>query len=120
MADRAVPSLPSRDFDATASFYAALGFEVALRLPDWMILRAGTIELEFFSFHELDPSASDFMCTLRLADIDEFCDRAVRAGVPEASAGIPRVVVPKDVPWGRVAWVIDEDGTQLNLIREAG
>lgn len=119
MADRAVPTLPSRDLDATAAFYSELGFEVSLRLSDWMILRAGTIEIEFFPFHELDPQQSDFMCTLRLADIDEFCDRAVRAGVPEATTGIPRVVMPQDVPWGRVAWVIDTDGTQLNLIREA-
>ncbi len=119
MPDRAVPTLPSRDFDATVAFYRELGFEVYLRLPDWMILRAGTLELEFFPFHELDPQKSDFMCTLRLADIDAFCDLAVRAGVPAAATGIPRVVLPTDVPWGRVAWVIDEDGTQLNLVREA-
>ena len=118
MADRAVPTLPSRDFDETATFYAALGFGVILRLPEWMILSADGIELEFFPYPELDPSASNAMCTLRLADIDGFCERAAAAGVPAASVGIPRVVMPSDVPWGRVGWLIDVDGTQLNLVRE--
>jgi len=118
MPDRAVPTLPSLDFDATVEFFKPLGFEVRLRLPEWMILATGGIELEFFPYPGLNPATSNAMCTLRLADIDAFCERAAAAGVPVARVGIPRVVMPSDVPWGRVAWLIDVDGTQFNLVRE--
>ena len=46
MTDRATPNLPSRDFEATARFYAALGFTESWRDAGWMILRRGDLTLE--------------------------------------------------------------------------
>lgn len=119
MADRAIPNLPSRSFDATAEFYGALGFETTFRRDDWMAMRRGALELEFFPFPTLDPYRSNAMCTLRVADLDALCRAALAAGVPAARTGIPRVVAPRDEDWARVAWIVDADGTQLNLVQEA-
>ncbi len=58
--DQATPNLPSRDFAATAGFYAALGFDEAWRDAGWMILRRGDLLLEFFRYPDLDPAASSF------------------------------------------------------------
>lgn len=71
MADHATPNLPSRDFGATAAFYAALGFEQDYLSDGWMILARGEATLEFFPFPILilisHPSvaASDLMICLR-------------------------------------------------------
>ncbi len=48
MTDHATPNLPSRDFETTARFYAALGFEESYRDEGWMILERGGLTLEFF------------------------------------------------------------------------
>ena len=61
MADRAVPNLPSRAFDATADFYRGFGFEEAYRDDGWMILTRGSLALEFFLAPENDPYSSGYM-----------------------------------------------------------
>ena len=121
MSDRAIPNLPSRDFDATESFYGACGFERSFRDADWMILRRRDLQLEFFSPPGLDPAGSSFMCSVRVADLDELYAAIERAGVTVASRGIPRLVPPVQQPWGlRAGYLIDLDGTQLALIEDAG
>ena len=57
MADRAVPNLPSRDFAATVAFYGRFGFGEDYRDDGWLILRRGSMRLEFFPFPDLDPRA---------------------------------------------------------------
>jgi len=49
MSDHTTPNLPSRDFEKTSQFYAALRFAEAWRDSDWMILKRGDFTLEFFS-----------------------------------------------------------------------
>jgi hypothetical protein len=66
MSDAATPNLPSRDFERTSRFYAALGFSEAWRDDGWMILKRGDVTLEFFPHPELDPLTSWFSCCLRL------------------------------------------------------
>lgn len=115
--DQATPNLPSRDFGKTEQFYAALGFEREWRDEGWLILTRRTATLEFFPHPDLDPAASWFSCCLRMDDIDELCDAALAAGVPEAMEGWPRLHLPQLEPSGeRIAYLIDPDGTLLRLI----
>ncbi|GAB3602685.1 bleomycin resistance protein [Microbacterium aureliae] len=119
--DRAVPNLPSRDFDATVTFYGGFGFVPAYRDGGWLILARGTITLEFFLAPEHDPYASWFMASIRIADLDELYAAVRAAGVVERSTGIPRLVPVALQEWGhRAGYLIDPDGTQLHLIEDAG
>lgn len=118
--DRAVPNLPSRDFDATEDFYATFGFERVFRDDGWMILARGQLQLEFFPCPALDPATSDFMCTLRVADVDELFGAMVRAGVSVGPIGVPRLHAVRMQSWGlRAGYLIDLDGTQLALIEQS-
>lgn len=117
MTDHATPNLPSRDFDATSRFYAALGFSEAYRDEGWMILERGTLTIEFFPHPELDPKTSWFSCCLRLDDLDTFYAACQACGLREATTGFPRLHPPKREPWGGcVAALLDPDGTLLRLI----
>lgn len=118
MADRAVPALPSRDLDRTEAFYGAIGFERVFRDDGWLVLRRGALELEFFPYPDLVPAESSFLCSIRVDDVDELYRRIREAGVIEAERGIPRLVPVRMQSWGqRAGYLIDPDGTQLNLIQ---
>jgi len=121
MTDRAVPVLPSRSFDATVAFYGALGFEETYRDDDWLILRWGDVQLEFVRSPDADPLSSGAMCVLRVADADAL-ERAIRrAGVEEATTGFPRLhPVRREESGLRIGALVDLDGTQVNLVEDAG
>lgn len=115
--DSATPNLPSRDFDVTERFYEALGFARSFRDEGWMILKRGTITLEFFRHADLDPATSWFSGCLRLDDLDGFFARCLAAGVPEKTRGWPRLHAPQAQGWGgRMGALIDPDCTLLRLI----
>lgn len=117
MTDHAVPNLPSRDFDDTIGFYGEFGFERLHRDDGWLILRRGELRLEFFLFPDLVPEESSFMCSVRVDDVDELYLRIKATGVDEKTVGFPRLQPVKLQPWGqRAGFLIDVDGTQLNLI----
>lgn len=119
MTDRAVPNLPSRDFDASEAFYGAFGFHPTFRDDGWMILGRGDLQLEFFPYPDLDPASSSFMCSVRVDDLDELYSAIESSGVPVGASGIPRLVPAAMQAWGqRVAYLIDRDGTQLSLIAD--
>lgn len=121
MSDRAVPNLPSRDFDATIAFYGGFGFEVAYRDGGWLILTRGGIVLEFFLAPETDPYASGYMVSVRVADLDALYAQVRASGIPETNRSIPRLVPVALQEWGqRAGYLIDLDGTQLHLIEDAG
>jgi catechol 2,3-dioxygenase-like lactoylglutathione lyase family enzyme len=116
--DRATPNLPSRDFEATARFYGALGFVEQWRDEEWMILRRGDVTLEFFPHPQIDPLTSWFSCCLRLDDLGQFYAACKATGLPETTIGQPRLHPPREEQWGgRVAALIDPDGTLLRLIQ---
>ncbi|WP_027543063.1 bleomycin resistance protein [Bradyrhizobium sp. WSM2254] len=118
MSDSATPNLPSRDFAATARFYAALGFGQTWRDTEWMILKRGDVTLEFFPHADLDPATSWFSCCLRLDDVNAFFAAVLTAGVPEMTTGWPRAHLPKREAWGGlVGAVIDPDGTLVRIIQ---
>jgi catechol 2,3-dioxygenase-like lactoylglutathione lyase family enzyme len=115
MADRVTANLPARDFNATAAFYEALGFEVSYKDVAWMILRRGPLELEFFPYLDLDPGTSSFMACVRVDDLDALYDAFRKASLP--NSGIPRLTPPKTEPFGlRFFALVDGDGTLLRCI----
>ena len=117
MADRAIPNLPSRDFDATVAFYGGFGFEPSYRGDDWLSLRRGELQLEFFPFADLVPEESSFMCSVRVDDVDELYRQITSAGVVERAEGRPRLAPVQVQPWGqRAGFLVDPEGTQLHLI----
>ena len=91
MTDLATPNLPSRSFDATADFYARIGFKVWWRDEGWMILKRDALTLEFFPHTGLDPAGSWFSCCFRLDDVSAFYAALVEAGIPEKTEGWPRI-----------------------------
>jgi len=119
--DTANPALPARDMDATAEFYARLGFDTSYRSDGWMILRRGTAQLEFFPHPEIDPATSSFGCALRLDDLTAFYAVCRDAGVPESDRGWPRIHPPRlDESGLTIAYLIDLDGTLLHLVQNEG
>ena len=115
--DRAVPNLPSRDFDTTVAFYGGFGFEVVFRDDGWLILRRESLELEFFPFPDLIPDASSFMCSIRVDDVDALVRQIADAGVVVGTHGRPRLHPVRMQSWGqRVGFLVDPDGTQVHLI----
>jgi hypothetical protein len=119
MADFATPNLPSRNFDVTEEFYATLGFERSWRDEGWMILKRGTLVIEFFPHKDLDPTNSWFSCCLRLDDVDGFFEACRAAGVPERKTGWPRLIAPEEQPWGgRLGYLVDPDCTLVRLIQD--
>lgn len=117
--DLAVPNLPSSDFDVTEAFYGGFGFERLFRDQGWMILTRAELQLEFFPAPDLDPFSSNFMCCLRVADVDELYDAMLRSGVPVVTAGMPRLHPVRMQTWGlRAGYLVDPDGTQLTLIEQ--
>ncbi|NQX28991.1 bleomycin resistance protein [Microbacteriaceae bacterium VKM Ac-2854] len=119
MPDLAVPNLPSRDFDRTERFYGGFGFERIFRDEGWLILARASVQLEFFPAEDLDPFTSSFMCSIRVADVDELFDAIDRSGVPRATVGMPRLHPVRLQDFGlRAGYLIDPDGTQLALIEQ--
>lgn len=118
--DRITANLPSRDFAATAAFYARLGFRQVYRSTGWMILDCGPLELEFFPHPQLDPFESDHSACVRVDDLDGLRRRWAQADVPQADRGIPRLTgiwqdPDPDVP--RMFALVDPDGSLLRVLQ---
>jgi catechol 2,3-dioxygenase-like lactoylglutathione lyase family enzyme len=119
MTDRAVPNLPSRDLNATAGFYARFGFVRLHQDDNWLVLRRGGLQMEFFRKDDLDPRHHDFACCLRVADLEELYNAVRAAGVPEKRSGRPSVRAIATQPWGqRMSTVLDPDGNLLRMIED--
>ncbi|MDN5786405.1 bleomycin resistance protein [Pseudorhodobacter sp.] len=117
MADRITANLPSRDFKATAAFYARLGFAEVFRGTGWMILRRGPLELEFFPHADLDPAQSAFSACIRLDDIEGLLQEWRGLGLSVDPKAIPRltgIFRPSEAP--RMFALIDLDGSLLRCI----
>jgi hypothetical protein len=109
-ADRVTANLPAIDFDATAAFYARLGFVIDYRDPQWMILTRGTLVVEFFPYPDLDPLQSSFSACVRVGDLNALWQAWAKLGLP--TAGAPRLQGP--------AWAITDDLHMFALIDPNG
>jgi catechol 2,3-dioxygenase-like lactoylglutathione lyase family enzyme len=121
MVDRATPNLPSRDLDATARFYARLGFEKTFHDEGWMILHRGTLELEFFPYPRLDPRVNIASCCLRVSDVRDLHAAFAGADLATSPRATPRLTSPVDQPWGfREFALVDPDGNLLRCLERLG
>lgn len=119
MTDRAVPNLPSRDLSATAAFYGSFGFRELHRNENWLVLRRGDLQLEFFRKDDLEPQGHDFACCLRVADLQSLYEAVRAAGVPEKRYGRPSVRPIATQPWGQqMSTLLDPDGNLLRMIAD--
>jgi catechol 2,3-dioxygenase-like lactoylglutathione lyase family enzyme len=117
VSDRVTANLPSRDFGATAAFYARLGFTVGYRSEAWMILDRGPLEIEFFPHPGLDPAASWFSACVRVAELDALRAGWETAGVPVAEGAVPRMTgTTRIAPDLRMFAVVDPDGSLLRCL----
>ena len=110
-----IPILPSRSILATVAFYQRLGFEGGPHHFDqnYAILTRGGIELHFFHHPTLVPDESYAGCYIRVADVNSIYQAFSATQLPRA--GLPRMDVLEDKPWGlREFALLDIDG---NLIR---
>lgn len=116
MRDRITANLPARSLEETAAFYERLGFAVDYRGPDWMTMRRGGLELEFFPHPGLDPAASWHSACVWVADLDGL-HRAWRAAALPAQ-GIPRLTEPQALPTGhRMFALVDPNGSLLRCLQ---
>ena len=119
MKDFATPNLPSRDFDATETFYALLGFSRRHRSGHWMILTRGEAWLEFFPWADLAPDKNNASCCIRLDELAPLVEQCYDAGIPRGREAIPRIVPPaRDVSGLTIAYLVDGDGSLLRLIQK--
>ena len=117
MTDRVTANLPSRDLDATAAFYGALGFSVGFKDDGWMILARGPLVIEVFPMPKLDPKASWFSACIRVDDLDRLYTDFQAAGLPTGDHFIPRLTPPQTEPSGlRMFALVDIDGSLIRCI----
>jgi len=117
MADRITANLPARDMAATAGFFARLGFEEAYRSDDWMILKRGPLEIEFFAHPDCDPRTSWFSACIRVDEPEALLKEWQGAGLPAEHTSIPRLTgffKPEGAP--RMFALVDLNGSLLRVI----
>lgn len=115
---QAIPILPSPNFDETAAFYAALGFEEEGRWPnEYLILTSDEgIEFHFWFNPTVDSATNDVACYVRCgtaaqaqAFYDEWSARGLESG---------RLHEPTTTDYGLLEFaLVDLHG---NLIRVGG
>jgi catechol 2,3-dioxygenase-like lactoylglutathione lyase family enzyme len=113
---RAIPVLPSRDTRRTLAFYRQLGF-ANLGAEEWrddyLVLRAGELEIHFFRWDDLDPEASGALCHLQVGDADALHRLWSPLRLP--GKGVPRMSPVSSTPWGvRQFALVDPDGNCLS------
>lgn len=113
-----IPILPSRDLDATAAFYAPLGFTVPGRWPGYMVLAHGSgMELHVWLHPDEDPLTNDVACYFRFdtaAEVRELHVAWAATGLP--GQGVPRLLPPAETDYGLVeVALVDADGSLVRL-----
>jgi catechol 2,3-dioxygenase-like lactoylglutathione lyase family enzyme len=117
--DRITANLPARDFDATETFYAALGFACDYRDDVWMILSRGPLEIEFFPAPGLDAFTSWHSACIRVDDLDALWQSFQTAGLGSDPRAIPRLTAARDIAPGlRMFALVDCDGSLLRCLGE--
>lgn len=119
--DRVTANLPSGGFDGTEAFYARLGFARWWRDEDWMILRAGPLEIEFFPSPGHDPRTTASSACVRVNDLDALHAAWSRAGLSQDARRVPRLMPPERRPGvPRMFALVDGDGNLLRCLENEG
>ena len=115
---KAIPQLPSSDFDRSAAFYGRLGFSEGGRWPnEYLILVREADGLELHFWHgRIDPLKNDASCYVRFDNADEARSLYAEWAAVDLPDGEVRPAVETD--YGLLEFpLIDPDG---NLIRVGG
>jgi catechol 2,3-dioxygenase-like lactoylglutathione lyase family enzyme len=114
----AVPIMPSKDLDATLSFYERLGFENAGSAPsewNYLIIRRGGVQLHFYGDPEVEPLTTSSSCYVFTDDADALYAAWNAIGVPSDPTTGSRLQGPVDTDYGmREFALVDPSG---NLVR---
>lgn len=113
--DRVTANLPSRDLDATEGFYARLGFGTVFKDEGWMILKRGSLELEFFPLG-IDPRRSAFSACIRVDDLDVLYAEFSELALSRDPRSVPRITPPEVEDGLRMFALVDPDGSLLRCI----
>lgn len=111
-----IPTLPALDLDATAAFYARIGFTVRARYEDYLILVRDWIELHFFHDAKLDPLSTASGCYLRTPEALRLHADFAEADLP--GEGTPRLTSPSETHYGMTEFaLIDPNGNLMRIGR---
>ena len=67
--DYVAANLPAINVEDTYNFYRMLGFQCLHQSKQWLILKRGSLSLEFFHHPELDPETSWHSACIRVHDL---------------------------------------------------
>lgn len=95
--------VPARDFAASKSFYATLGFEIGWSSDTLAHVRLGSTSFLLQAFYVAEH-ANNFMMHLLVKDVDAWHAHVVASGVAQ-TFGV-RVDPPADQPWGMRDFVL--------------
>ncbi len=117
--EAARPFLPTRDFDTSRAFYAALGFAKLLD-GDVAIFAIGQTSFILQRYYQ-EAWAGNFMMQLMVDDLDAWWAQIERLDLP-GRFGVPAPKPPALQPWGlRIAYVVDPAGVLWHIAqRRAG
>jgi catechol 2,3-dioxygenase-like lactoylglutathione lyase family enzyme len=107
----AVPIIPARDVEATASWYRdELGFDVFHTEPEYGIVGRGESWIHFWGPSEIAPENSNTMIRLGVRGIDELYAHCQERGIVHANAPLD------EQSWGfREFSVTDRDGNLVTF-----
>lgn len=112
----AIPVLPTRCAHRAKAFYEQLGFRAIAgsSAPDYVMLRAGEVEVHFFHWPSLEPESSQALQHIRVRDADALHQAWSRVALP--AQGLPRMSQLSETPWGvRQFALVDPDGNCLSF-----
>ena len=123
MTETTIPRLMARSIESIAEFYTALGFEITFQQTapyQFLSVRRGGIELDFYGDKDHDPLSSTHACLVRTDDVDLLYGQFA-AGLRNAFGsvpvqGIPRIGALADMSYGvRQFLVIDPGGNTIQV-----
>jgi catechol 2,3-dioxygenase-like lactoylglutathione lyase family enzyme len=105
--------LPTKDFEASKAFYAALGFTLVLE-EDVAIFLAGMSEIILTRYYQKEY-AENFMMQMVVDDLDAWWCHIASLDLPDRF-GVSEPKAPALQPWGlRVAFVVDPCGVLWHI-----
>lgn len=123
MTEKTIPRLMAPSIQPVADFYTALGFEITFQQAapyQFLSVRRGGIELNFYGDKEFDPVTSTHGCLVDTDDVDELYTLFTK-GLQDAYGsvpiqGVPRVGALADTSYGvRQFLMVDPGGNTIQI-----